>query len=414
MSLADVWDKLMHRRTRSPVSLEFPVDGAPEIEAEAGYFQVRVAEMYLEYERELLQKLAPATLCVCDFKYGAEGKEIQVPFFVSNQMFKGIAEGGGNLDKVRIRLRDTRVLGPVPYRGGEVGLFAGLYRTVIEDERKALFSLFDKLLGATQMNAFAPYVAMAEKISDELSVMLGMDAVQCLVAERQVFRRGTRPLRGGYLALLDCEAAQIGGLQLAVEMGCLRIVEGGASRPFDLCNYCLLQMDTSDTRDDVTTLPFHQKWKEARSSLMAGDGGPARAALLTCQRMLLDSDDLTEDHRNKLLEFYQAAFVKEQQRLEAANGLAQLLPGEGHRGARDAAGEMRVLADLANEKPRLEASIMRIRTLVDADGIPAQAGQGDGDWEAAIRGYLRSGGKRGDRATADMLAATLASAAVAH
>lgn len=422
MTLIELRDKLLRSRTRNLASLDIPLQGAAPIEAERGYFQIRVAEMYLGYERSLWQKLAPAALCVCDFKYGADGKEVRVPFFVSNRMFEGVAEGGGDLGKVRIRLRDTRVLGPVPFRGGDVGLFAGLYRTVVEDERKALFSLFDKLLGVAHAGSFLPYVQLAEKISDELSTLLGMEAVQCVVAERQVFGQGARPLRSGHLAIFSCEEQRLAGVRLEVDNGSLKIVEGAGSRAFDLCDYCLLRIETSDTRDDVTTLPFHQKWKQARASLLSDQLGPARAALVECQRLLLDSEDLTEDHRNKLLEFYQAAFLQEHKRIEqasAADGVQVRGERKAFKGARggETAVELLRLAEVASHRPRLVEPVARIQTLVAGQALPrmgAGAAEDDSEWEEAIQRHLRKeSGAQGTRKSATALAMALADAMVA-
>jgi len=412
MNLADLWKTLSERRTRVPTSLAFPLPQAVEIQAEAGYFQVHVSEMYLSFERKLWQQLAPATLCICDFKYGPQATEVRVPFFVSNKMFQGISEGGTEPDKVSIQLRDTRVLGPVPYRGGEVGLFAGLYRTVIADERKALFSVFDKLLGAAQVTAILPYVQMAEKISDELSAMFGMREVQCVVAAREVFRRDMQPLKGTYLALLDCEERDVKELPLQVDNGRLRIGAAAGGAAFDRCDYCLLRLDTSDMRDDVTSLSFHQQWKLARSHLLAGESGPARAALLACQRLIVESDDLTEDHRSKLLEFYQAAFLKEQKRIDAADAGPGM--SEGHRGARSFSSAMASLANMSTNKPRLSASLNRIGALVAADSLPAADSELDqAAWASAIAQHLRSAPAAAQAAPAAALADTLATVMVA-
>lgn len=395
-----IWEGLLRKRTRQTVTTSIPPDAAaaPGMASGGGYFQIHLAEMYLQYERALWQTYAPATLVVCDFKYGQS--DVRVPFFVSTQLLAGIA--AANLDKTRVRFHDTRVLGPVPYVGGQVGVFAGLFRTVIKDQRKALFSVFEKIMGTPIAAGLGPYVQLADKISDELMGMLGMSDVECIVAERNVYGTSVRTLANGYLAILDCEQQALEGRELEIVGGGLHVRTSTGSQPMDLCNYCLLRLETTLTRDDVTTLPFHAKWKEAQAMLLEGKAPEAKSALMECQMALLKSDDLTEDHKYSLIEFYQAAFFKDQQRFAQMAAPPAIAVRGGERGKHAAPPgplvKLNELAQAVDRQPKyLGESVTRIKRLFESGVIPAApiavrspatALGDDTDWEGAIRAHL--------------------------
>lgn len=391
MLFTDFWDKLQHRPARRLVTRLLPSpDAGPAIESGAGYFQLRLNEMFLRDERQLWREFAPATLFLCEFKYGSREQPVKLPFFVSNQLLEGLSDKA-DLEKTRVKLNDTRVLGPVPYVGTDVAVFAGLFRTVIRDNRKRLFNVFEKLFGAAQASALASSLQLAETLSDELLESLGMSDVECVLAERNVFATLRRPLAGGYLAMLHCDEAVLGGQPLSVVDNTLFVGPEASRKAFDLCDYCLISLETMQTRNDFTTLPFHRFWKEAQMKLLRNQVEEAKAALIECQAAVLASDDLTEDHKSRLLEFYQASFLKEQDRF---TGAGRGVDGD-RRGSKENTGaelDLLQLAELASTTSRdVKDSVRRIQELFETpDMLPAlhpentPADQLDCAWEEAL------------------------------
>jgi hypothetical protein len=402
-TLAELWTVFQQRPTRRWQSVAFPAEnGEASLEAGTGYFQVRLAEMYLRYASRLWQTYAPATLFVCDFNYGTA--ETRVPFFVSNKLLENAAAGAGAMERANVRFRDTRVIGPIPYLGGDVAIFAGLFRTVLADERKALFSIFEKLFGACCASGLSSYVVLADKLCDELLNTLGMEDVKCLLAERNVFGTSIRPLASGYLALVDAAPAELDARQLSVVDNSLYMSDGAGTRPMEGYDYCLLRLETSGTRDDFTTLPFHRRWKTAQANLLRRRLPEANAALLECQSELLESDDVTETDKYRLVEFYQASFLSDQHRF-----MGDRPPADGergvHRGQADGTSvdvALRRLGQAARFKgPAIDASVNRITTLVESAKVlpkPAppivsgQADSRDAAFEQSIQQHLRHAG----------------------
>jgi hypothetical protein len=340
------WNDLLKRPARRNLSVWFDRDRVeqsgyePKVaEPNKSYFQIRLAEMCLRYERELWRGFLPATLFLCEFRHQQDWA--RVPYFVSNRLVSGL-ELSGELAKAPIQFRDTRIVGPVPYLGDQVKVLVALFRIQNADWRKSLFSMIEKLLGAVSAGGIGPYAAIADKLSGEILECLGMREVECLIAERREYGSdgvAPVPLMDGYLALLNCAEEAVPSGALKVIDGQLRDVRSGKPSPFTDCDYCLVRLERLESRNDYTTLAFHKTWEKARDHLLRGRLEDAKASLVECNRQIFDSPDLTEEHKYQLMQIYLTNF-KRDEALFSASANAQRGPAaaEATRGAGDASG----------------------------------------------------------------------------
>jgi hypothetical protein len=344
--MSTVWNDLLKRPARRNLSVWFdrnhveqagydPRAAAPN----RSYFQVRLAEMCLRYERDLWRGFLPATLFLCEFRY--QQAQVRVPFFVSNRLLAGL-ELSGELGKAPIQFRDTRVVGPVPYLGDEVAILVALFRIQTADWRKSLFSMVEKLLGAVNGGGVAQYAAIADKLSDEILECLGMREVECLLAERRAYGSdgvAPVPLMDGYLALLNCAEGAVPAGALKVVDGQLRDLRSGKPMPFTDCDYCLVRLERFDARNDYTTLAFHKTWEKAREQLVRGVPVEAKRLLDECNAQIFHSPDLTEEHKYQLMQIYFTNFKRDEALFAAlANAKRGPAAAEATRGAGDASG----------------------------------------------------------------------------
>jgi hypothetical protein len=416
-TLAELWNALLHRPARKTLSCAIPAERvtgetlqAPMDPDNPGYFQVRLAEMFAKDGRVLWKTLTPATLLVCEFKYA--GDEVRSPVFVSNRMLQGADAGGPAVDKTHVRLHDTRIVGPVPYAGGDVAIFAGLFRTQIADHRKSLFNVLEKLFGGAAGGGLGAYLKLADKVSDELLGIFGMKDIECVLAERNVFGTALRPLGDGYFALLDIDERAFDATALHVHGGRLQRRVDGAMLPFDLCDYCLLRIETSATRTDYATLPFHEAFVQARKKLATRKVAEAKLALLDCLSAVEGSRDLSEDHRYRLIEYYQVEFLKARERY----ALLDAEPAdEAHRGETDAMtaelelkrllGRLDVHPELEQARSaieRIEAQLGEVEAGSDDRGEEPEAGMRD---EGRIRRFLAQPRDRSQVSAAELVRA---------
>jgi hypothetical protein len=345
MSLSDIVDRFRHAAATPNQVIEL---ADPEANAAAAgydersgeYFQVRLSEMYLRDQRRWHQEVAPACFTFADFNYG--GRQVRRPFFVSNSLLPDIP-AGGDARALRVRFSNISVLGPVPYGGGDVDLFVGLFQTPLVDWRKSLFQVFEKLFDAVGPNLVSPWVDKLDSLSADLLACLGLKDVTCVLAEHLGVGVHGIP-RAGYLAYLRHSDPPIPREQLQVHEGRLTRMVDGALRQFDETDYCLVRIQRLATRNDYASLPFHKLWQDARIKVLRGQQAEAQALFLDCAEQILASPELTEGDKTHLIRYYQSALHD----MEAAP-LVRGGQGANRAGAEEIIGTMRNNAVAAND-----------------------------------------------------------------
>jgi hypothetical protein len=411
MIFSELFEKISSRVASRPetwhrtVWIPEPQSGARAAEGEGGYFQVRLTEMYLSDARRWHQEIAPATFFLADFKY--DGKPVSQPFFVSNSMLKGLPEKV-DPQKLRVRFRDTLVVAPTPYDGGDVALFVGLFQTTLTDARKGMFSVFEKLFGNWDLGAISQYVKIADKISSDIFECLGAAEVECLLGERLVIGKNGPPA-SGYIAFVRSKDGEVDVTGLTVREGTLQRNIGGKLYLIDNLDYCLVQIERLATRSDYTSMDFHRTWTKARAKMLAGQGKEAQGLMLECGYQVFASADLTEDHKVSLIQFYQAKLLAVKDLLSTDCGSA---PAQ-RAGTKASAGQMQVraVADNPFDPERIERSLKHViqlttmfRTTVASIGEPVS--------EKDIGLHLQKDSPYGERPSADELMRALAAGSV--
>ena len=304
MGLRELAERLAHRPAQwhTTVPLPDPDAAASQEDPAPGYFQVRLTDMLLCDARIWNLEVAPATFFLADFNYG--GQPVRRPFFVSNQLLT-MMPAQVDPGKLRVRFRDTLAVGPTPYAGGDVGLFVGLFQCAIEDHRKALFSVFETMLGGVDPGLLSQQVKLADKLSEEVFRCLAGDQVECMLAERRVIGQQSLPPRG-YLAYLHARKGPVETNGLMVVDGTLQRKTGARVAPVTDLDYCLVRVEQQTLRNDYSTMAFHRTYAHAREKMREAQAAEAQALLLECVRQIEASPDLSEYNKFQLIEMYQA------------------------------------------------------------------------------------------------------------
>lgn len=348
MSLSDIVDRFRHTEARpnQVIELDDPEAGAGSTgsagydERSGEYFQIRLSEMYLTDQRRWHREVAPASFLFTDFQY--DGKEVRRPFFVSNSLLPEIPIGD-DARTLRVHFANISVLGPVPYTGGDVDLFVGLFQTPLVDWRKSLFQVFEKLFGAFAPSPVSPWLEKFDSLSADLLACLGLKDVTCVLAEHLGVGQHTIP-RAGYLAYVRHTDPPIPREQLQVHEGRLQRRVNGALRQFDETDYCLVRVQRLVTRNDYPSMPFHKLWEDARIKVLRNQSAEAQALFLDCAEQILASPELTEGDKTHLIRYYQSA-LHDMEPLPTIRG-AQ---GTNRAGAEEIIGAMRNHAVAAND-----------------------------------------------------------------
>lgn len=288
---------------------------APTVfEPDNSYFQVRLAEMFLHESTVYGRGFVPLCVLLSDFIFAAAGKEAKretFPFYASNQIL-GLDKYVG---KEYVELYDTKIVGPVPYIGDDVGLFVGLFRSQVSNLAASLFKFAENIVSAFDVSKLSTFLDIARPLSTGLADLLGLKEVEYLLGRRDDFSdkpKDVRQFREGYLVYVNCPENHSAVKNLWVQDG--RLFSGldrenlESFRDFD---FCLIHLKHLDTRNDYRTFPFYNLWEEAKGAIWEGKETIAEGKMLQLYRELAISPDLTRAHRYDLIRLFKVDFEQE-------------------------------------------------------------------------------------------------------
>jgi hypothetical protein len=289
---------------------------APRVfEPDNSYFQIRLAEMFLHESTVYGVGFVPLCVLLSDFIYAAPGKEAQrqtFPFYAGNQILKGLDQYVG---REYVELYDTKIVGPIPYIGDDVGLFVGLFRSEVSNLAASLFKFAENIVSAFDVTKLSSFLEIARPLSAGLADLLGLKEVKYLLGRRDDFfdkPNDVRQFREGYLVYINCPEDHEAVRNLWVRDG--RLVTGPTKdilKPFRQFDFCLLRLERLDERNDYRTFPFYKSWNEAKGAIWGGKEALAESKILELYRELSLSPDLTQTHRYDLIRVFKANFEQE-------------------------------------------------------------------------------------------------------
>ena len=369
--MGDFLDKLLGREAERKLYLRIADDhvltgdySGNALVADQSYFEIRLTEMYLHNRQQFWRGFIPLGLAVTDFLY--DRRLERVPFFVGNQVLKNIEK---YLDGKYVEYRNTKVAGPIPYIGGDIGLFVGLFRLEVSNLVKGLFGLLDTLAVTFDISQLSRYLSIARPLGQELLPLLGMEEIDQRFGTRDEL---TGPsIREGYLIYGNCPQDVRLAETLWINDG--RLMRGqGAGKLGDVSDfdYCVIQIKQRSERNDLATLPFNETWLATKEHLVQGEENKAKAKFTETVRQLALSADLTETHRHELILLYKTKFERGK---EVAGVIvpASTVTTRGEATALDIGFSLQNTASIAEEAGYAEnvwQGLMRLST--DWQGIP--------------------------------------------
>ncbi|HYK90726.1 MAG TPA: hypothetical protein VE398_18280 [Acidobacteriota bacterium] len=296
-----------------------PGEQGQSFEEDNSYFNIRLSEMFVHDERVLLRSFVPLSVAITEFIY--QGKKQVVPFIVGNQLLKSIDP---YVQGENVEFTNTNIAGPIPYLGGDVALYVGLYRAQAGDLSRKLFTLVGGILSSFDATGLSKYLDLAGPLGNGLADLLGMKEVEFRLGKRDEFN-GTSgsaaQFKSGYLAYVNVPEAELDGQALYVKDGALHLKRDGRNlERFHDADYCLIRIEHIAERGDYTALPFHKLWGVAKDLIWGSEFEKAKAAFVQLVQELAKSPDLTKKHRFHLLQAYKANFEAE---LAAAQSTTQ-------------------------------------------------------------------------------------------
>jgi hypothetical protein len=282
------------------------------------YFQVRVNEMYLAYDRQWWARYMPMVFSVTEFIY--DKREEAVPFVVGSSMM----EKYGQELPANMVFDDTRVAGLHPYRGGALKLSLILYQVRREDYARNLLSFVESITGV--LNVSLPlnnYVKIANIALDGLEGILGLqETVPLLGMRKERDPDANDRIEPGYFALIDVPDRQLKAEMLWVKDHRLHY---GSSReniqPYQAANFVLYSLVQTPQRGDVRLLPFYafyeqlqqdagQPYKDTWKRTLVNMTSLAGTMLLSPDLTMEQAEALGDEYETNLREIHSKALKR--------------------------------------------------------------------------------------------------------
>ena len=243
------------------------------IGADEAYLQIRLAEMYLGRTRTLWRKFSPLVHAFIARDNNEELHAVAGPGQLQEL-------GEHNLDRVIVL--NVRLVGPIPYKGGEVRILAGLYSVPREDAAVALVSTVGALAGVAGPNAVAA-TEIVNLVKSGVDSILGLGTTKLRLGINDTFG-GSNALRSGFHVGIGAAEAQVPFRQLGIREG--RLVVGNSlllAGPYTGEDYFVLHLERLARRSDWPGLPGVMEFEEQFKAILKGDGNAdaKRAELAT-------------------------------------------------------------------------------------------------------------------------------------
>jgi hypothetical protein len=328
MRLQNLLESVMHTPSTTSKSFRIPdghvldVDAAgqaPAFVPEETYFEIRLSQLHLQYRRENWRQFIPLASLMTQFLYAGERRT--VPFVVGPELLASVPQ----LDKRdEVEFRNIRVVGPYPYAGDDLELFAGLFRVVTGDWAGPVLSLLESVTKAFDLSKLSSFVSVTEPLVSGIEQLLGMRDVELRMAmyrqmatpsDETAQRQHGTVLQRGYYVLIGALARPLGdGEQeaLRVRDGMLWRADSKGLVEFKEADFLLFQLVPLLSRPDYTTFDFHKiYWPKVVDHIWNGHPDAARQTLRLLATSLAQCQDITAPHRMRLLTAYRMKFDEE-------------------------------------------------------------------------------------------------------
>ncbi len=280
--------------------------------AKETYFEFRIAEQFLRDRREYWKEYNPITIVLGQFIY--DGKRRSFPFIVGPNLLHELEKPP---DKQRVRYKNTRVVGPTPYLGGDVTFFVGLYRVQIRDWAQEYLSLLETMAGAFDTTRLTSYLNYTTVVFKGIEKFLGMDK-QCQdrITRYETFTdpsdNDSNPFLPGFYAIIKENNGTIEEDKLWVKHDQLYIGDNKSKiKPYLKNDYILYKINPIDKRKNPDTFDFHRIWKKIQKHIWADNEKMAEREFTNLMEQIFCCPDLIKSTKNQFQFMYKKYYIEE-------------------------------------------------------------------------------------------------------
>jgi hypothetical protein len=315
--LSNMWSKLARNPSEPDAHIVIPAarvvgdteHGDAKFVPHASYFEIRLKQMFLADQREYTREFTPLSSFNTEFSFA--GQRVQTPVVVGPAMLGSIEVAKGD----HLEFLNTRLIGPCPYEGDDIELFAGLFRMTTNDWAKRALALLEVLSTTFDTSKLSSTLNLAEPLVSGVEGFFGMQDIEFRFGKHQSFaapgtgggNQGT--LQPQYLALLRLPRSKLGNDGAAkfwVRDGRLAWGDDAAHlQEFSGCDFMLLHIAPLSSRSDFGSFEFHRRyWRKIEDLLAEQKYDEAYETFRLLAANLVQCEDIVRSHRMALLRQY--------------------------------------------------------------------------------------------------------------
>ena len=291
------WNEIFRRRAEdwvySPLDPEQVPDNASheQVATDSAYLSVFLRSMRVVHVRRGLSRF-----------YGTVHSFTSLPHRSGDQARFNVVTTPGDLKDVdaahldRVIQMNQRLLGPVPYRGGDLEMEVGLFSIRSAELAAPFLAVLEKMSSIAGVSYVSAALPFAEPILDGVNLLTGgSDSSVLEIGLATTFTN----VETGYFLVMGAPKGQVDVNNLRVDPEDYRLVDQDG-KPVGDYPYMVLQVVASPTRDDWFSVPgLAEPYGVLQKDIRDGEVERAKQSLIVFKRAVLTCDDLlTEDAKN--------------------------------------------------------------------------------------------------------------------
>jgi len=289
-----IWSSIWKTQAKDWTYAKIPANKTPEglqhanVSADDGYVNIWLQSFRITNVRKGLKKFYGTvnsfiSLPILDEESGGKKAEFQVTT-TPGQLKNIDAE---NVD--RILVLNQRLLGPIPYRGGDLEVEIGLFSIKEADLAGPFLSILDSLSKAAGVSFVSAAMPFAGPLKDGINLLSGASSDSILeIGLSTVYS----PCETGYFAVMRAQQNQVDTSKFRIDND-HRLVDDNDGQPVKDYPYLVFRVEASKLRDDWFLIPDVAKaYKVLREEVRRGVLSKINDAFAAFRRTALSSPDL--------------------------------------------------------------------------------------------------------------------------
>ena len=312
------------------------------------YFDIRLCEIYLRTIADGGKRFVPRAISITECQYD-QSAPLVLPMVVGNHLIAKIREmtGVDDEDPLPITFRNFPLAGPMPYRGGDIGLVSGLYRVEAGNVVDSAIDLVAEVTGSLGLN-LTKYIDISRQVANHLPSILGANSGSWRLLHYAPIYKPADAFFDRFLVLIGDEGEPFDADALVVhtedDQESLYSSSGGKSIPFNARDYLLLRLRSSPERNDHERFEYQKRFGAIKKHLMKGELAQAEWAHMELNDEIISCPDLTDNDQCGQILYFKKLIDK----WKEDHGLVEKYKEVEHRGGVRAAGDEVITGGLAS------------------------------------------------------------------